>query len=354
MILNNEILLEILRDACRAPSGDNTQPWRFVAKENVIRVVNIPEKDKSLFNWRQRTNHVALGAVIENLRVSAENHGFRATANLFPDSKNSLVVAEVVLEPDSSAHNDLSQFITKRATNRRKYYAKRIEPEILSTLSVLAKDIGGRIVFISDRAQVKELARIASMGEKLALENKYIHNFLFGHVTWTKAEDEKKHGFFIDTFEFARPQKVAFRLFRNWNILKLFLPLGISKMIAKDMEKVHATSAAFGAIVTPSDTPEDFLRAGMLLERLWLTATKLGLSLQPTTTVHFIGSRLLDGDSGSLSDTHQQLLRENYASLARMFDIHNPERFGFVFRLGYADPPSAMTTRFEPNVSFED
>jgi len=354
MKIERNIFIEILRDACQAPSGDNTQPWKFKVVGNSISIINVPEKDTSLFNWQQVTNHIALGACIENLRISAENHGFHVNLKLFPDTNNSLVVAKAVLTSDASIHNNLAPLIKMRASNRKKYYTKQIEQEKLLELAALANNIGGRVVFVTNRAKLKKIAHIVSTGEKLALENKSIHDFLFEHVTWTKEEDAKKHGFFIDTFEFTPPQKIIFKLFKNWNILKLFIPLGFSNFVAKDMERVHTTSAAFGAVVLSSSSAEKQLNVGILLERLWLTATKLGLSLQPTTTVHFIGARVLSGESDGLSLNHQNLLCENYTALTKEFGINRADKFGFIFRLGYADSPSATTTRFEPEVIFED
>jgi hypothetical protein len=345
----SETISAILRDACRAPSGDNAQPWRFEVRGDIIRVINIPAKDTSLFNWRQRTNHVALGACVENLKISAESRGFRANVTLFPEAADRLVVADVALTPDAPARNDLAPFIVERASNRKRYWPKKVEAEKLAALANLA-EAEQRVAFVESEAGVKELARIVSAGEKLALEDRDIHDFLFAHVTWSKEEDSRKHGFLIDTFEFAPPQRVAFRLFSRWNILKFFLPLGISTMVAKDMEKVHATSAAFGAILAQGDSDEDFVRAGMLLERVWLTAAKLGLALQGVTTVGYLGARVLACEPGGLSPAHQALLRDRYAELSAAFGRAPSESFGFVFRLGYADPPSAMTTRAEPDV----
>lgn len=346
--------MQILRDACRAPSGDNTQPWRFVVRENTIRLINVPAKDTSLFNWQQMTNHVALGACLENLRVSAERFGFRTEISFFPDPKNPLVVAEMLCIADSTVSNDLAIYIEQRACNRKPYLAKPIEPEKLEELKRSTEDTDIHSVFITEKANVKDVARLVSVGERLALENREIHDFLFSHITWTKEEDALKHGFLVDTFELSPPQKAVFKLFSNWNILKYFLPFGISKLIAKDVERTHATSAAFGAITIGSKNQEAYLRAGMALERLWLTATKLNLAIQPTTTVHFIGTRIRAGDVGSFSPTHQKLIIKSYNSLEKKFALTSSEKFAFVFRIGYADMPSGMTSRFEPEVSFDE
>jgi nitroreductase len=353
-MLSRDTTLQILRDGCRAPSGDNCQPWRFRVAGNVISVLNVPDKDTSLFNYRQGSNYVALGASIENIRISGESRGFQVKTTLFPNPTNHFVVSSITLTSDPNSTNEFAPYIGKRATNRKKYHTRQIAVNDLTALATLADTIGGRVAFVDDREQIAKIAHTVSLGEKLALEDRSIHDFLFEHVTWTKEEDRHKHGFLIDTFEFSPPQKAAFKIFSHWNILRYFLPLGVSRMIAKDMEATHQTAAAFGAIIMFGKSDEDYLKTGMLLERLWLAATRLGLALQPTTTVHFIGTRVLENDSGSLSPEHQTLLKAEYAELAKLFRLTPTESLGFVFRLGYADAPSAQTTRFEPEVSFED
>lgn len=353
MSIDRDVVVEILRDACRAPSADNTQPWKFSVKGNRIRVHNAGDQVESIFNYRQQVNHTSLGAAVENLRISAEEHGLGAQIRLFPDANDPLVIAAVTLMPAARAQNELASLISTRASNRKKYHAQPVAEEKLSELASLAEEGFSRIVFVTG-GEVSSVARIISAGEKLALESKSIHDFLFEHVTWTKEEDATKHGFLIDTFEFALPQKVLFKFFRNWNILRFFIPLGFPNFVAKDMEKVYATSGAFGAILTKGDKPEDFVRGGMLFERFWLFATKLGLSLQPTTGLQFFAQPVIAGDTFGLSEKTSAFIRERYQSLKEAFGAKPEETIALAFRLGYADAPSATTTRFEPNVSFED
>jgi len=349
--MNKKIILKILQDACQAPSGDNIQPWKFSVRENTIQVINAGDQTESIFNYKQMVNHVSLGACIENLRISAENHGIRADVHLFPDLNNSLIVAEVALVPDTAIHNSLASFIEKRTSNRKKYHSKEVEAEKLKEISLLDGDSKGRITFVSG-VKVKEIAHLISTGEKIVLENKSIHDFLFKHVTWTKEEDAQKHGFFIDTFEFAPPQKVLFKLFSNWNILKWFIPLGFPDFVAKDMEKIYGTSSAFGAIVMSGKNSKDYVLAGMFFERCWLTATKLGLSLQPTTGLHFFAQPILENSHFELSEKTTSLITERYIALEQAYGITKDETIALAFRLGYADTPSASTTRFEPVVTF--
>jgi nitroreductase len=352
MSIPRETLEAILRDACAAPSADNVQPWRFAVRDDRIRLLNAGDQAESIFNYRQQVNHASLGACIENLRISAEGKGLRAAVSLFPDPADRLVVAEISLVPDPSARSDLASVIARRASNRKKYLPKEIEQGKIDALAQLAEVSGMRIALVSDNAHVRDLARVISAGEKLALENKSIHDFLFEHVTWTREEDAEKHGFYIDTFEFAPPQKAAFRLFRNWNLLKLFIPLGFPNVVAKDMEKVYATSGALGAILVKEDSPESYVRAGVLFERLWLTAEKEGLALQPTTGLAFFAQPVMAGALFGLSLATASFIRERYAALKASFGAADDEVVALAFRIGYADAPSARTTRFDPAVDY--
>lgn len=49
-----EVIKEILESAIYAPSGENNQPWKFRLKDNGIDVFNVPERDTSLYNFRQQ------------------------------------------------------------------------------------------------------------------------------------------------------------------------------------------------------------------------------------------------------------------------------------------------------------
>jgi hypothetical protein len=176
------------------------------------------------------------------------------------------------------------------------------------------------------------LANAVSGGEKITLENRNIHDFLFQHVTWNQEEDSKNPGFYIKTFEFKPPQEILFKLFSNWSILKFFNFFGISDFISKDMENVYASSSAFGAISIKNLSRENALLSGMVLERIWLAATKDGLAFQPTTAIALLMLPIRDGALSGLSQNH----------------IEETESIVFVFRLGYADPPKARSKRIQP------
>lgn len=94
----NEDIKQIINDAVLAPSGENCQPWRFVARGNVIGIYNIPEADQSLYNFEQKGSYVAHGALLTNLEISAREHGLVPEIAVFPDEKEDNLVSRIRLE----------------------------------------------------------------------------------------------------------------------------------------------------------------------------------------------------------------------------------------------------------------
>ncbi len=353
MSISPEKLARILAAAVQAPSGDNAQPWRFQVKENTIFLVNVPEKDTSPFNYKQTSNYIALGAALENMRIAAGNEGFVVKTELFPENSNELIVAKITCVEGNSNRNDLANYIHARSSNRRTYNSEKIKIQDLVALQELEKELPfqGRVLFLNEKKDIDIIASIVSAGEKISLETKTIHAFLFKHVTWSKKDDNRRHGFYIKTFEFKPAQEIVFHFFRSWSILSFFKNFGITDLIAKDMENVYRESGAFFVITIYNRSKENFLKTGMLLEKIWLTATKFGLSIHPTTAIPLL--HLGNEEGGSpLTEAHKALVEKKYRTLSEQYKLKDEEEIAFAFRIGVAEPPSGRTTRNQPIVEF--
>ena len=57
---------QIIRELVNAPSGDNSQPWRFEMGDSEVRLFNLVGRDATLFNFKNRGDFLAHGALIEN------------------------------------------------------------------------------------------------------------------------------------------------------------------------------------------------------------------------------------------------------------------------------------------------
>jgi nitroreductase len=123
---------------------------------------------------------------------------------------------------------------------------------------------------------------------------------------------------------------------------------GLSLLIPKQSAEGYRASAAFGAIIITGYDDVDFLTAGRAFERLWLTATKIGISIQPVTALPYLMQRVRDRETESLSSAHVQMIADANNSLDRAFDIQPSEHIAMLFRLGYAKQPSARSAKMPP------
>src|SRR5215210_9449480 len=92
----------LLSHAVRAPSGDNTQPWRFAVDEEAgtIGLDLDPARDPSPMNAGQRMARLALGAALENLLRAAADLGWAAA--LDPEPGPFLARVRVRFRPDGT------------------------------------------------------------------------------------------------------------------------------------------------------------------------------------------------------------------------------------------------------------
>ncbi|MBI5529986.1 MAG: hypothetical protein HY918_00595 [Candidatus Doudnabacteria bacterium] len=340
-----EKITKILTEANFAPSGDNCQPWKFKITPNGLLLFNLPEKDKSVYNFNQKAAYISHGAFIENIKIAALAHGLKTTINLFPDIKNPDLVAELDFSPSNGEIDNLYEFIEKRHTNRKPYLAKPISENQLSELLNLKVDsFDGKIVMVTAREHIKTLAQLLSINEKIVLQNKKLHQFLFGNISWGQEGLQKNDKMFIKTLEMNPLQQFVFKLCSSWKIMNFFDKFGLAKFISKENSKIYSNSGAIGAIITSKNSKTDFVQGGRLLQRTWLLATSMGLSLQPLAGMALLNQILVAGQRQALSPEHAMEIEDSIKHISTLINSGD-ENIIFMFRVGESSAPSAVTPR---------
>jgi nitroreductase len=133
-------LRSLVEAATRAPSGDNTQPWRFALDESAGRIgIHLDEtRDPSPMNAGQRMARIALGAALENLLREAEHRGWAFTLERAVPPALAAVRVKV---REGAAPGDAA--IPARVTNRRPYDGRPAPDAVLSKLSSLTAPLDG-------------------------------------------------------------------------------------------------------------------------------------------------------------------------------------------------------------------
>lgn len=359
MIARDEIQ-KILEAGVCAPSGDNSQPWRFVVDGDVVHVFNLPDRDNPILNFNQFGSLISHGAVIENMKIAAVHYGYRADVALFPDATNLTEVAKVCIVKSSGIidkqREALFDTIARRCTNRKRYTTDALQDEqrraIISVPGELGMDSRSEVRLVETDDGKKIVARAAASIEQVILEDKELHRLLFKDVRWSEKEErEHQSGLYLATMEFPPPVRIAFKAASYWPLMRIFSKLGLPAMIARDDSTLYASNAANGIIVMRQGSPSYFVDAGSIMQRLWLTATRLGLSVHPVTALIFAAHRVFGGGENVFSAKHTRMIKDHYNEFAKVFGVSDAT-IAMHFRIGHAEPPSARSSRRAPEVVY--
>lgn len=347
-----EALLKILRDACRAPSGDNVQPWRFSWNGAALKVYNVPGLHNPYLDSEERGAYIAHGALLENLVIAAPHYGYEASVNLFPDVQESDLVAVCHFTSCTPRDEPLYAAIAKRATNRRPYEARPLDSEARGALLETQLPENVTLLLVENPETRAVLAPRISAIERLLLGHAVLTKAFFAHIVWTEREERtKRSGFFLKTMEFNPVQTFVFKLASKPWFMRAFRMLGLPSLIAKEDAKLYGGGSALGGLRVSKFSPEEAIALGRALERVWLNATAHGLALQPLFGTTMMGYKSRRGTVPFLSPAERAAIEEDARVLESTFgNAHDTPTLAF--RVGYAQEPSAYTSRKEPNVVY--
>ena len=342
-------ILKILETAVNAPSGENTQPWRFKVNDDQVLVYNIPERDQSLYNTGQKGSYVAHGALLENIQILATSAGFDIKIVISPNQNDINLTAKIIFQKSYPKNEPLAEWIPKRTTNRKPYDKKSLDTDQLNELKNISTE-EGEVIFITDPSKVSLLAHACSTNERVMFANKSIHNFFFRHINWTKDEENKKRiGFYIKTLEAPPPAQILFKVLKRWWVMRVFNVFGLSTLIAGGNAQTYASSSAMGIVLANKNTPEDMIAAGRIMQSIGLKATQMGISVQPLTGVIFFMQAILAGRTEEFSKKHIELIKKSYNQIRETFNAGDKTP-AMLFRLGYDGEPTAHSMKLNPYV----
>ena len=348
--------------ALQAPSGDNCQPWRFVWDGHTLQIGFNAERAESLYDVRHLASWIGLGAALTNLRITAAALGYTVQTDLFPDGPDAAGVARVRFSATSpgsgtgstpgsgtvaSAAGMLPEAIARRCANRRPYRDAPLAPALREQIDAVVAATPGTHLDVADRDPGKRrLAAAAALNDRILFENRRLHDGLYRWLRWTAEETARRgDGLPIESLELAGMERLGFRAMAAWPAAVASAILGVTRMLPMRTTGVYRRSSAIALLSVDGARPEDLVRGGEALERIWLTATTEGAAMQPITgvTCLMLRQQLCNGDG--LSAVHCRVLDHARRELEAVWTGCLQRTPVMLFRLGYADAPSARAPR---------
>lgn len=297
----------LLRYAVLAPSGPNTQPWKFSIKDNEISLIVDFSRSLPSVDPDDRTLYISHGCLLTNLLIAAEHFGFGYDVKCLPDGSSGNRTAAVQLSNRSATPRfpDLFPEITKRHTNRKSFGERSIEDEKLQKLKDCANREGFRLDIITTDEGKNEMANLQARAHKIQLGNKAFRKEL---ASWVRPNtSDAKDG--LPGYSFGYSD------FESYFGSSIFGTFDMSSSRARIETSYMEASPAVAVLSTDSDDKLTWIKTGVLFETLFLTATKLDVRFD------------LFSQPIGIPELRQEM--------AQILKVKYPQ---ILIRMGYADP----------------
>lgn len=347
-LLNDEIK-ELVNAAVLAPSGGNTQPWKWIYHNGLLFLFNDLNRRESILNYKNNANHLTFGAATENLIIKANSKNIQVDFELFPFGKESNLITVYSFEKGVNIKSDdLHLFIEKRATNRDLFKSDVISDKVFVEFQNSINNIG-EIKFKSfvTKDKINDIKAVVTELDRLFYTNKAGHRHFMHELRWNDKENEmSKDGLDIDTINLTPTEKVGLIVAKKWNVVKFNNQWNLGSAFKKSMTKAIDNAGALAMLVMPKDNEQKFFDGGRALQRIWLKATELNVGLQPISINAFIFPRIADQKFEGLEPIADEI-KVLSDKLFKAFELKEGEQNVFFFRLVSNSEPRKRALRRE-------
>jgi nitroreductase len=260
--------------ATRAPSVHNTQPWLFHAGTDQIDLFADFSRQLDVTDPTGRQLHVSCGAALHHLVVSLRATGWLTEVTLFPDASSRHLAAVSVTATDEAdpEQEALAAAIFARHSQREPFAEHGVHDESLTDLRAAAEAEGGWLAILRRRGDQITLAVLQAQADQAEIQSPAYCAEL---AKWRHTQPAVD-GISLDAVSKIRTGRHSEVVIRDYGIGQE--QRRISPYPAPgDAGRVPDERPALLILGTESDSPQQWMSAGMALSRVLLKATMLGL-----------------------------------------------------------------------------
>jgi hypothetical protein len=263
------MIQEIVKYAAMAPSGHNTQPWKFYL--GIDSIVIKPDYSRRLpaVDPDDRELFISLGCALENLVVAAEHFGYSAKVSYnFTQGYEETILVE--LKKDSATSTGLFDQIKLRQTTRNQYNRKSVPAPELDSIKHFLSGNNVQNQIVTDSTSVNEIIQLVKEGNNHQFaDDKFMDELKFW-IRFSESEaEEKLDG--LTTSTTGNPSVP------RW-IGKIFMDLFYSGKDQNEKdEKFIRSSSGVILFYSQHNNKLDWIETGRTYERFSLLTTKMNI-----------------------------------------------------------------------------
>ncbi len=345
---NATTLLSILDLARWAPSGDNTQPWRFeLNSEGGVVVHGFDTRKTCVYDLDGHASQISIGAMLETLSLAATKFGLRAIATRRPFETDEHPTFDVrFVEETSGSPDPLADFIQERRVQRQSFQTQRLSESAEKVLEASVGD-GYSVVWRRQLAERARLAKLLFHSAKIRLICPEAYEVHRDVIEWKCQFSNTK---IPDQALGADPAALLLMRFAmaSWNRVRFLNRYFAGTWVPRiQLDAIPSVRCAAHFAITASKEPkelDDYVEIGRRTQRFWLTATQLGLQIQPQITP-LVFSRYARSERQFTKNPTATLRAKQVAiELEREFGTAH-SHIGFMGRVGYGQPAQSRSLR---------
>jgi hypothetical protein len=338
----------LLAAAVKAPSGDNTQPWRFRVDEQGRSILAEPDhsRDPSPMNVGGRMSRIALGAALENILRAARGLGL--DAELAPAPPPAMASVRLNGEAGEGAAPAVAA-LAGRVTNRKAYDARPVAPDILEGLRGDTPDLDSVSThWIVGADRLKDLGMVIGRADGTMFGDPSMRRGFLANVRFDAPDLEAvDEGLSLGSLELSGTDRVSLQVMKR--VPDWFLKLGgASKVFASKARALVASSSGLCLVVAPDGADWTDLVVGRAMQRAWLSLASRGLAAQPMMSLCVLENARENGDEALRSALGERNLAEIRDAFRALVPEIGDGRLAFLMRFGFAPPPTGRTGRLAP------
>jgi hypothetical protein len=256
---------EIVRYATLAPSGHNTQPWRFRIDRDAITILPDLSRRTPVVDPDDHHLFVSLGCAAENLLHAARAFGLAGHAEYRAECDGTVTVA---LEQSKADESPLFKAITERQCTRAEYDGKPLDSEELRLLETAGTGHGVSILLFTARQAMDEVLEYVIQGNTMQMNNPA---FVEELEDWIRFGDSEA----IRTRDGVTARSTGSPSVPRWLGRRLFRAFFRERPENEKYARQIRSSAGIAVFVSDADDQSHWVEAGRCYERFALQAAVL-------------------------------------------------------------------------------
>ncbi len=337
-------------DAARwAPSGDNTQPWRFEVEDDDTVIIHASDtRHWCVYDLEGHASQIAVGALLENIVIAASREELETDLRLLPDGTDTHPRVRARFRASNAITPDpLFEIIAQRSTQRRALSWSALRPADRMALEG-APGPGYRVFWVEGVRQKWRLARLLFLNAyiRLTIEEAYqVHKRI---IAWDSGFSEDRipdRALGLDPFALAI-MKWAMASWRRVSFMNRYLGATLLPRLELDVLPSMGCAAHFFIVADkPPIELQDYFNGGRAMQRFWLTATAQGLQFQPQMTPIIFSEYTKRSLPFTASAEARRQAARLRAGLCELIGESVLDRVVFAGRVGYGPQPRWRSLR---------